>query len=66
MAKTNRNAQMEIDKQKVNDNFDIVDETLNDLAMKLSAIMPLVADSLQFTRKLVKLYRRAFNAGLEE
>lgn len=51
---------------KVNNSFDTIIFTLSDMTTKVRPLMPLVADSLEFTVKLVQLYKTAFNKGLEK
>lgn len=52
------------DMANINDSFDRIAKTVEDMADGTRELMPLVADSLDLTRKLVKLYKDAFNAGL--
>jgi len=65
MAKGNKAVQKEVDLTIINRNFDIITRTLDDIANKSAPLMPLVSESLLFTKKLVKLYKEAFNAGLK-
>jgi len=63
MAKANKKAQ---DLKMVNTRFDDIAKSLEGYADATEALMPLVADSLRFTRKLVLMYKQAFNAGLKD
>lgn len=62
MAKANKKAQ---ELESVNHKFDEIYSVVDDLADSVESIMPLVADSLRFTKKLIKLYQKAFNSGLQ-
>lgn len=53
------------DLEKINKHFKSIESNLEIYAESCDKLMPLVADSLRFTKKLVKLYQEAFNKGLE-
>lgn len=52
--------------KNVNDSLDKIVESLTGMAESTEEFMPLVADSLRHTVKLVKLYKKAFNEGLKK
>lgn len=60
--KTNKDEQLKI----FNNNFDTTADVLQNMADKCEDIMPLVSSSLEHTIKLVKMYKKAFNAGFED
>ena len=61
MAKANQKRR---DLTEVNKSFDRITLAVEDMIEGTRQLMPLVADSLELTRKLVKLYKEAFNKGL--
>ena len=63
MAKGNAKAR---DMAGVNKSYDTILTALEGMSDHTKELMPLVADSLDLTRKLVKLYRDAFNQGLKK
>lgn len=62
MAKANKKAQ---DLKQLNQNFDNIKDTLQEIAYSTEKIMPLVSKSLSLTVEIVKMYKDAFNRGLE-
>ena len=66
MPKANQKANKKPrDLTKVNASFDSIISTIDNMADGTRELMPLVADSLELTKKLVKLYKEAFNKGLD-
>lgn len=65
MAKGNQKSQKTADITKVNANFDQIDSVFTQIQDQCKVIMPLVSDSLALTKKLVALYKEAFNKGFD-
>jgi len=62
MAKANKKDR---DLTTVNKHFDIIENSLNGLIDSSEQIMPLFSDSLKLSRKILKMYKVAFNRGIE-
>jgi hypothetical protein len=60
MAKANQNSR---DSQGMDQNFDKILGVLDDMAESCSVIMPLFSDSLVFSKKIVRMYKTAFQLG---
>lgn len=65
MAKANKKTKKQKELQQLNVRFDEIMRTLNDIALSVEAFMPLVADSLRFTNKVIQMYKQSFNMGLK-
>lgn len=55
----------EEDLKLINQHFESIKKSLDAYAKACGSLMPLVADNLLFTKKLVDLYQKAFNEGLK-
>ena len=64
MSKANQKATTNADMQEVNKNYDRIKYELEKIADSCETIMPLVSSSLKHTIKCLKLYKDAFNAGV--
>jgi len=62
MAKANKKA---TELKALNQNFDQIKGTLVEISEATESIMPLVSKSLALTVEIVKMYKEAFNRGLE-
>lgn len=62
MAKANKKAK---DLESVTNQFSEIIRVLADIAEQTAPLMPLVADSLEHTKKLVKMYKESWIRGLE-
>ena len=65
MAKANKKTQKQKELQQLNVRFDEIMQTLNNIALSVEPFMPLVADSLRFTNKIIQLYKQSFNMGIK-
>jgi len=66
MAKANKKSMEAASSAKINTSFLNVDRHLADIAQSCATIMPLVSDSLEFTRKIVRVYQTAFGGLVDE
>jgi len=62
MAKANRKA---TNPKQMNQNFKDLLEVLDDMATSSFEIMPLFSESLLLSKKIVKMYQKAFNHGIK-
>ncbi len=62
MAKANKKA---VSPKLMNQNFDRVIEVLTDMGTQSEEIMPLFSDSLELSKKIVLMYKKAFNHGIK-
>lgn len=65
MAKANQKNKKNKKPNKMNAGFDVIIKALEDIIATTEELMPLVSDSLKLTVKLVRLYKKSFNAGIK-
>jgi len=65
MAKANKKATNANKNKLMNTKFDELLSVLNDLATSSEEIMPLLSASLELSMKIVRTYKKAFNAGIK-
>lgn len=59
---TKRKSEIDI----MNEKFDTVINIIDTLADQSEQVMPLAAESLRLTKRIVKTYKEAFNKGLKK
>lgn len=62
MAKANKKA---LNPTQMNAHFDKLDKMLDDMATSSFEIMPLFSAALELARKIVRMYKKAFNEGIK-
>jgi len=62
MAKANQKSR---DIKSIDTKFELILKTLDDMAEEARPIMPLLSESLQLSKSIVKMYRRAFKEGIK-